>query len=54
MATEVWKLFAGQGSWTDGQSSNYMLPPLESIKMAYDLNMHCVQQIETRKCVKYL
>jgi len=36
MATVVLKLFAGQGTLTDGQtngqSSDYMLPPLRSIK----------------------
>ena len=33
MATVVLKLFAGQGSVTDGQSGNYMLPPSGSIIM---------------------
>jgi len=33
MATVVLKLFAGQGSVTDGQSGNNMLPPSGSITM---------------------
>jgi len=32
MATVVFKLFAGQGSVTDRQSGDYMLPPLGSMK----------------------
>jgi len=33
MPTKVLKLFAGPGTVTDGQSGDYMLPPLKSIKM---------------------
>jgi len=33
MPMVVLKLFAGQGSWMDGQSGDSMLPPLESINI---------------------
>jgi len=43
MPQVVFKLFAGQGTWrtdgrTDGQSSDYMLTPLGSIKKNWESN----------------
>jgi len=34
MASVALKLFARQGTWTHGQSGDYMLPPLVSIRNA--------------------
>ena len=46
MPTIVLKLFAGQGSQTDGQpegqSGNYMLPPLGSIKITPFMSVYAV------------
>jgi len=43
MPTAVLKLFARHGTgWTDGQSGNYKLPPLGSIKITPFMSVYAV------------